>query len=525
MSSHETRKRMSWGAGGGVIAAAGLLLSGAMPPATAADGPSLGAARKFGVLGASTVTSTGLTTVTGDVGVSPGTAITGFPPGIVVGGVIHAGDAEAAAAHADAALAYDFLAGMESIPANNLTDTDLGGLTLAPAVYKFNTSAQLTGTLTLDAQGDSAAVFVFQIGSTLTTSSGAAVVVINGGADFDDSNVFWQVGSSATLGTGTAFTGNVVAYASVTLATGSSLAGNAIAIVGAVSLDSNALVTSPPVVVPVPVPGAPVAPSDLTAAPIEAGVCSGSELRWIDRSVDESEFRVYRRDGVGPAFVRIGTLPSTAGPATGGALTFRDSLLDSSTPCTYRVTAFKAPELESVPSNEVRVEACSIVPMPNRWIDVHLGRGRGVVKDRTRARKDVLLLQGSYSVFDMTDDGPAVLHDADPRTLAVAIQVRAPGNLFLVTIPANDPRWKVTRPGVYRWTSEKAKDAPVSVVTIDTRKSEFTLKAKKIEFGAVPVNAITVSLTTQGVTGSDVRAWTLSAKRPAGTRALFTLPK
>jgi hypothetical protein len=525
MTSHETLKKLSWVGGAGAFAAAGVLMAGSMLPATAADAPSLGAARKFGVLGASTVSSTGLTTVVGDVGVSPGTAITGFPPGVVVGGEIHAGDAAATAAHADAALAYDFLAGMASIPANNLTGTDLGGLTLAPAVYKFNTSAQLTGTLTLDAQGQSDAIFVFQVGSTLTTSSGAAVVVINGGADFDDSNVFWQVGSSATVGTGTSFVGNIVAYASITLATGSSLSGNALAIVGAVSLDSNALVTSPPVVIPPPPPGAPTAPSELTATPIQVDACVGSELRWIDRSDNETEFRIYRRDGAGPAFVRIGSVVSTTVAATGGALTFRDPLLGSETASTYRVTAFKGPDLESLASNDFRVDGCAIVPMPNRWLDCRLGRGRGVIMDRTKVRSDSVLLQGSYTVFEVTDDGPVVLHDLDPRVRTVSIQVRAPGNLFLVTIPANDPRWKVTKPGIYRWTSAKDKDAPASVVTIDTRKSEFTLKAKKIEFGAVPVNAITVTLGTQGVTGSDVRAWIVPAKRPAGTKSLFTLPK
>jgi hypothetical protein len=179
------------------------------------------------------------------VGVSPGTAITGFPPGIVVDGAIHAGDDLAAEAHRDASNAYLFLEGMPSIPANNLSGTDLGGLTLEPGVYTFNTSAQLTGDLVLDAMGDSDALFVFQIGTTLTTATGATVTVINGGADFDESRVFWQIGSSATLGINTEFTGIVIAYASITVVSGTSIDGAVMAINGAVTLDTNSIVATP----------------------------------------------------------------------------------------------------------------------------------------------------------------------------------------------------------------------------------------------------------------------------------------
>jgi uncharacterized repeat protein (TIGR01451 family) len=196
--------------------------------------PSLGRAQSFGVLGASTATNTGPTSVNGDLGVWPGTAITGFPPGIVTGGVIHANDAVAQQAQSDVTIAYNSLAGM---PCNtNLTGQDLGGLTLAPGVYCFNTSAQLTGTLRLDAQGDPNAVFIFQIGSTLVTASNAAVLTINSAQDCD---AFWQVGSSATLGTGTSFIGSILALASITLNTNATLSGRALARTGAVTMDSN----------------------------------------------------------------------------------------------------------------------------------------------------------------------------------------------------------------------------------------------------------------------------------------------
>lgn len=204
-----------------------------VPFATAQVAPPLGQAGTFAVLAGSTVTNTGPSTVLGDLGVSPGTAVVGFPPGLISGGTIHSNDAVAQGAQADATTAYNTLAGEASTA--TLTGQDLGGLTLVSGVYTFSSSAQLTGTLTLDAQGDPAAVFVFQIGSTLTTASGARVVVINGGTDC---NVFWQVGSSATLGTTTEFAGNILALTTITLNTGVRLSGRALARTGAVTLDS-----------------------------------------------------------------------------------------------------------------------------------------------------------------------------------------------------------------------------------------------------------------------------------------------
>ncbi|MDQ3011915.1 MAG: ice-binding family protein, partial [Acidobacteriota bacterium] len=199
--------------------------------------PSLGTAQNFAVLAGSTVTNVPAvgTIVTGDLGVWPGNAITGFPPGIVIG-TIHAGDAVAMQAHSDLVTAYNSLAGLPC--GTNLTGQDLGGLTLAPGVYCFNTSAQLTGILTLDAQGDPNAVFIFQIGSTLVTANNSAVLLINGA---QNCNAFWQVGSSATIGIGTAFVGNILAQASISLTTGASLSGRALAIDAAVSLDNNAV--------------------------------------------------------------------------------------------------------------------------------------------------------------------------------------------------------------------------------------------------------------------------------------------
>lgn len=206
-------------------------------PSAHAAAISLGTADSFAVLAGSTVTNTGPTTVNGDLGVWPGTAITGFPPGIVTAGTIHAGDAVAMQAQSDLTTAYNAAAGQAC--GTTLTGTDLGGLTLTPGVYCFASSAQLTGTLTLNTLGDPNALFVFQIGSTLTTASGSAVLFTGPGTG---DSVFFQVGSSATLGTGTDFAGNILALASITLNTNANIrCGRALARNGAVTLDSNVI--------------------------------------------------------------------------------------------------------------------------------------------------------------------------------------------------------------------------------------------------------------------------------------------
>lgn len=220
-------------------------LAGAVQLVRGADPISLGTAQSFAVLGGSTVTNTGPSIITGDLGVSPGSAITGFAPGIVTG-TIHADDAVAMQAQDDLTTAYNAVAGLALN--TDLTDQDLGGLTLTPGVYFFMTSAQLTGTLRLNGLGDPDAQFVFQIGSALTTASNAVVLPINSA---DGCRVYWQIGSSATLGTGTSFQGNILALASITLNTGANIVdGRALARHGAVTLDSNTITSD--CVVPAP---------------------------------------------------------------------------------------------------------------------------------------------------------------------------------------------------------------------------------------------------------------------------------
>jgi hypothetical protein len=200
----------------------------------------LGTAANNAVLAASTATNTGTTTISGNLGLSPGTSVTGFPPGIVTPpGVIDDSNAVALQAQNDDTTAYNTLAGLPFV--TDLTGQDLGGLTLIPGVYHFDSSAQLTGVLTLNAEGSDNALWVFQIGSTLTTASSSVVQIINGGPG---DGLYWQVGSSATLGTSTVFEGNILALTSITLDTNAIIpCGRALAQNGAVTMDTNVIST------------------------------------------------------------------------------------------------------------------------------------------------------------------------------------------------------------------------------------------------------------------------------------------
>jgi type VI secretion system secreted protein VgrG len=229
-----------------------LLISG--PAAAQATDPvGLGTAADFSVLAASTVTNTGPSVLAQSLGVFPGNTAPGFPPG-TVGGETHLGDAVAQQAQEDLTTAYNDAAGRT--PFTNLP-AELGRTTLIPGVYRLG-AAQLTGALTLNAQGNPDSVFIFQVDSTLITASDSSVEFINGSAAC---NVYWQVGSSATLGTDTSFVGTIMAQASVTMNTGATLEGRALARTAAVTLDTN-VISEPLCVAPSPPPPPPAPPGE-----------------------------------------------------------------------------------------------------------------------------------------------------------------------------------------------------------------------------------------------------------------------
>lgn len=275
--------------------------------------PPQGTEMSFAVLAGSAVTNTGSSIITGNLGVNPGTAVTGFPPGLVMGGTIHAADAESLQAQNDTTTAYNNLAGQACD--TDLTGQDLGGMTLVSGVYCFSTSAQLTGTLTLNAEGDPNAAWVFKTGSTLTSASNSSVVLINGG---QHCNVFWQVGSSATLGTATSFVGNILALTSISLTTGANLSGRALARNGAVTLDTNnisVVACAAPTATPIP----PTLGKAFTPATIDAGGVSTLTITLSNADATAANLTAAFIDTL-PSGVVVAAMPN-AGTTCGGTLT------------------------------------------------------------------------------------------------------------------------------------------------------------------------------------------------------------
>jgi ice-binding like protein len=251
-----SRRRVGYArlAAGPVAAVGAIAMFIASQPAVAATAPvGLGTAGSFAVLAGQTVTNTGPSLIHGNLGVSPGTAVTGFPPGIVTGGTIHRADGVAGNAQSDLTTAYNDAAGRS--PTANVPAFIGAGQTLAPGVYKASSSLEVGGALTLNAGGDPSAVWIFQAPSTLTTDTASSVILTNGA---QACHVFWQVGSSATLGTNSTFVGSILALTSITVQTGDTIQGRALARNGSVTLDDDTITaphctTTPP---PTPTPTA-----------------------------------------------------------------------------------------------------------------------------------------------------------------------------------------------------------------------------------------------------------------------------
>jgi len=263
----------------------------------ASDVAAPGASAGFAVLGGTSVTNTGATIVTGDLGVSlPGVACTGFVgctttgPGRVIGSIYVSID-PANQAQADAQAAYDDLL-LQACDVTYPAVAEIGGTTLEPGVHCFPSSVQVTGKLTLNGGPDD--VYVFKVGSTLTTGTNASVVFANG----TDTNVFWAIGSSATLGTGTAFTGNILAYASITLTAGATVSGRALAR-AAVTMDTNTVASESPDGGPHPLP-VPPRPRDVTQLLLDHFQC------YQVKPEDKVEFhRVVLQDQFGKSTVTL----------------------------------------------------------------------------------------------------------------------------------------------------------------------------------------------------------------------------
>ncbi len=269
----------------------------ALPTAAQAAPVGLGTAGPFVVLGGTTVTNTGPSVLNGNLGVFPGTELEGFGLPAVINGSTHATDEVAAKAQLDLTTAYDVAAEQPVLPANDLSGTDLGGLKLAPGTYRYNAAALLTGALTLDAEGDPNAEFVFQIGSQLTTESASSVLLVNGASPC---NVYWQVGSSAEIGTTTAFQGNLMALTSISLKDGATVLGRMLARNGQVSLINNVLTrplcetgpTTPP-------------PDETSGGPGAVSPSSGSgSLGAPDRALPGRQAKAPRPSRNGRAVVR-----------------------------------------------------------------------------------------------------------------------------------------------------------------------------------------------------------------------------
>jgi len=330
-----------------LAAALGVALAAIAAPTSASaaipdGGIDLRTATPYGVLAAATVTNTGTTTITGDLGLSPNSAVTGFPPGIL-NGVFHLADAVALGAKNDLTTAYNQAAGL---PPTTSGLGDLVGLTLVPGVYSGD-ALSLSGTLRLE--GTATSVWVFQAASTLITAS-ASNIVITGGAT--GCNVFWQVGSSATFGTGTAFAGTVMAAEDITATTGATFAGRLLALNGAVTLDTNVItrpsgceVASPAVTSPAPTDatvgtpysftvvatGTPTPTYSITAGALPAGLSLDSVTGVISgtpTTAGTATFTVTAANGVTPAVDSVYTI-TTAAALPAAAITPTATLPDT----------------------------------------------------------------------------------------------------------------------------------------------------------------------------------------------------
>jgi len=332
--------------------------------ASAAQAPvGLGTANAFAVLGAATVTNTGSSVIAGDIGVGPGGEVPTGLPDATIAGTTHVNDGVVSQAQVDAGTAYDDAAARS--PRTDVS-ADLGDTTLVAGVYGTDSSLGLTGTLTLDAKGDPAAVFVFQAGSTLTTATGSKVLLINGA---NPCNVVWQITSSATLGTNSTFVGTVLALASVSAKSGAIIDGRLVARTGAVTLDTNTLTASdcsllPPVTTTTAASSTTAAPTTATTAPATTAPATTAPATTAPATTAPATTSTTE---AGPTTTVVGAtttlptatteVPATTAPATTAPATTAPA---TTAPATTEVPATTAPATTEVPTT---------VPVPPTSVD------------------------------------------------------------------------------------------------------------------------------------------------------------
>ncbi|NNN12872.1 MAG: DUF3494 domain-containing protein [Acidimicrobiaceae bacterium] len=297
------------------------IVSTSQPALATTSSPSpvvMGTASTFAILAGSSVTNTGSSTISGNLGLSPGSSVTGFPPGIISNGTEHVTDAVAAQAQSDLTHAYLDAAGRTpATPVSSLSSNlDLGGLTLGPGIYSSASSLNVTGQVTLDAQGNQNAVFIFQAVSTLITASNSTFT-LTGGAQA--CNVFWQVGSSATLGSNSKFDGTILALTSASLLTGANVNGRVLARNGAVTLESNVI----------SVPTCTAASTTVTSSASIATSVSASSIP-LGASVTDHAVLTATPSGTTPAgsvqFYTCGPNATSCSPTAGAVLDSTEAL-------------------------------------------------------------------------------------------------------------------------------------------------------------------------------------------------------
>ena len=457
----------------------------------------LGTAASFGVLGGATVTNTGPTIVNANLGVSPGSAVTGFPPGVVANGTIHQANAVAGQAQTDLTTAYNAIAGTACNV--NLTGQDLGGLTLTPGVYCFDTSAQLTGALTLNALNNPNALFLFKIGSTLTTASASSVTIINGSAC---NKAFWQVGSSATLGTGSTFAGDILALSSITLTTSASTSGRLLARNGAVALDSNnvnscAVAVAPPTLTTVASPNIVLGGGTLTDSATVTGRANPVGASTIT-------FRLYGPNDTNCTNAAVFAPPPVAYPIAGGPISsppFTPTLAG-----TYRWIASYSGDGANPPvaglCNDVNESTIVAPPGPTlaTMASPNIVLGAGNLSDSATVSGRTNPIGASTITFRLYGPNDANCTNA-PVFAPAAVNYPIAGG------PVNSPAFTPTLAGTYRWIATYGGDGnnpPVAGLCNDINESTIvappgpqiiTLASPTIVLGA---GTLTDSATVNG---------------------------